>query len=143
MVKIQLPGTFRKTFILWFFGAFVIFSLYIIGHSFKNDIEKTLDIICVIMIVIGVVRLLIIHGFPVVGNLYDAFDFLDILQDSSYIKLTRRICLTASEAAHITPIVCILLLPFAMSKLLDKETVNRKKYIIYIVFLIIINVFFI
>lgn len=132
-------ASFPSMIYLGLTGVAFYYNYFMTKYVKKEAIEKILDILCLLMLILGVIQIAIINGIPLLGFLYDRIDVFDVLPNSAFMITMGRICLTGSEPSSIGMIVNVLLLPYCMGKILNKE--NKKKYKLYMVFLIIICFF--
>lgn len=105
-----------------YFHLFMFASFYSLTFLFKNTdnvgeiIDSTMNFLVNIEIVIGLFQLLIIFNFPLVSQFYDFFNIGEILCTSSFLKTMHRISLSGSEPASLGVLICILFLPYLISK---------------------------
>ncbi len=97
----------------------------------KETICKIFDALCIFNVLLGIVQLLLVNSYTVVSEIYDLLDVFDLFVDSTNLFSMGRICLTASEPAGMAITICVLLLPYSMSRYLYAE--KRQKYLLFII----------
>lgn len=90
----------------------------------RKEIEKILDILCVVMIIVGYIQILCLYS-SIIGGIYDKVDILGILIDSQQIQRWGRICLVGAEPSAVGDILNILLCPYMLGQVLYT---SEKKY---------------
>ena len=132
-------ASFPSMIYLGLTGIAFYYNYFMTKYVKREMIERILDILCIIMMILGATQIAIINGAASIGYLYDRIDIFNVLPDSVFMITMGRICLTGSEPSSIGMIINVLLLPYCMGKILNKE--SKKKYKLYTVLLIVICFF--
>ena len=136
-----LTASFSRNVYLILCAFILCFNFVLFKTLNRREIEKILDLISVFLILLGVLQILVIYIGGIFSNIYDRLDIFNVFADSSFIIQMKRICLTGSEPAAISDIVCVLILPYTLSNILDSSKNKKIKYIVFSSLLTIISFF--
>ena len=134
-----VSGSLSKNLYYLLIAITFYFNLQLFRTLSAETIGRILDGLCIFCIVLGIIQIGVMFGLSFLSVIYDKLDVFGILNDSSYITRINRIPMTGSEPAAMTQVVCILLLPYAMSRYLHAE--NKARYLFYIIGLTICGFF--
>lgn len=125
---------------------FYVIVIYFFAFAFKYITLKTLDkimnIILVYESIIGLMQIAIYMGISPVIKLYDMLNIFEILKNSSFISVFKRITLTGTEPGSTALILGFIIFPYILSKLITVKTEKESsRYTKWLIFYIIISIF--
>ena len=103
----------------------MFYNIYIFGMFTRDEISRLLEKLIAWNLVLGYIQILICNGVGIVADVYDALNFLGVFKPSSYITRISRIPLSGSEPASAGVLIGILIFPFLMSKIINRERAGR------------------
>ena len=137
--KNALSASFSKSVYYLLIALTFYYNAYLFEYLTADRIARILNFLCWFNLLIGAFQLLMIYVIPTLGSIYDALDFFNILEDSTYLIYYKRVCLTCSEPSIMGMSVGVLLLPYAMAQFLHQR--RNLKYLFFIVALTAISFF--
>lgn len=107
----------------------VLFITYVCLIRICTDVEycisRAINVIIWMQIILGIIQLLIIYGFPIIRNVYDIINTFDFLPKSSFLITMSRITMTGSEPASMGSALGVISFPYLFT--IIKESDNSKE----------------
>ena len=107
----------------------VLFIAYVCLIRSCTDVEynlrRAINFIIWIQIILGIIQLFVIYGFPVFRYFYDIINTFDFLSKSSFLISMSRITMTGSEPASMGSALGVISFPYLFT--IIKESDNPKE----------------
>lgn len=123
--------------IILYFQVFFIFYYNYRGFQLVSikDVERIFKYIISYTLIVGYFQITMIH-FPLISGIYDFFNILGAVRESSFILTINRISLTGSEPSSTGAVISLIIFPYLLAKTLYR--IDSKTIILIILFLPII-----
>ena len=95
-------------------------------EEIENTLKKGLNTIIWIQITVGIIQLMIVLGIPGIANIYDGFNFLEMLPTASFIRGMSRITMTGTEPASLGASLGMLSFPYLLAVLQGSDSAKEK-----------------